>query len=102
MQIGNAVINDETDTRGMYDFLASHAIISEHAARDIHTFCDFSSSRSNQTQECKAAAAEVKKDTSFIDIYNIYAPVCKNANLTTHPKKHSVRFKFQPFVFLFI
>ncbi|OIW08773.1 hypothetical protein TanjilG_16354 [Lupinus angustifolius] len=86
--IGNAVINDETDSKGMYDFLASHAIISEKAAYDINKSCDFSSS--NQTSECNAASDEIDKDISFIDLYNIYAPVCKNSNLTAHPNKISI------------
>ncbi|CAL0309650.1 unnamed protein product [Lupinus luteus] len=30
--IGNAVINDETDSLGMIDYLAGHAIISDHFA----------------------------------------------------------------------
>ncbi|CAL0304360.1 unnamed protein product [Lupinus luteus] len=86
--IGNAVINDETDSEGMYDFLASHAIISEKAAYDINKACVFSSS--NQTSECDAASNEVDNDISFIDLYNIYAPVCKNSDLTAHPKKTSI------------
>ena len=97
MQIGNAVINDETDTQGMYDFLASHAIISDQAAYDISKLCNFSSP--NTTSECDAAAVEVEKDISFIDLYNIYAPECKNANLTAQPKQTSVSFKFQSLMF---
>ncbi|KAF1897494.1 hypothetical protein Lal_00035200 [Lupinus albus] len=85
--IGNAVINDETDSEGMYDFLATHAIISDKAAYDINKSCDFASS--NQS-ECDAASSEVDKDISFIDLYNIYAPICKNSNLTAHPKKTSI------------
>lgn len=95
LQIGNAVINDKTDNQGMYDFLASHAIISDEAAHDITKYCNFSAI--NQTSECNAAVDEASNDTSFIDIYNIYAALCKNPNLTTHPKKNSVRFKFKPF-----
>lgn len=88
--IGNAVINDETDTRGMYDFLASHAIISDQAASDIKKSCDFSSDKDNQTSKCNAASDEVDKDISYIDLYNIYAPLCKNSNLTAQPKKTSI------------
>ncbi|KAK7258207.1 hypothetical protein RIF29_32730 [Crotalaria pallida] len=86
--IGNAVINDATDTPGMYDFLATHAIISDKAAYVINHSCDFSSS--NQTSECNATSDEVERDISFIDLYNIYAPLCKNTNLTSQPKKTSI------------
>ncbi|XP_027354381.1 serine carboxypeptidase-like 40 isoform X2 [Abrus precatorius] len=86
--IGNAVINDETDALGMYDFLASHAIISDQAAYDINKSCDYSSK--NQTSECDAAENEVGNDLEYIDLYNIYAPLCKNTNLTVLPKKTSI------------
>ncbi|KAK7323430.1 hypothetical protein VNO77_26902 [Canavalia gladiata] len=88
IMIGNAVINDETDTRGQYDFLASHAIISDQTAHDINQYCDFASI--NQTRKCFAALNKVDDDTSFIDVYNIYATLCNNPNLTTLPKKTSI------------
>ncbi|GAU46802.1 hypothetical protein TSUD_268630, partial [Trifolium subterraneum] len=87
-RIGNAVINDDTDSQGMYDFLASHAIISDHAANVINkNICDFSSD--NLTNECNAVVDEVGLDLAFIDLYNIYAPVCKNENLTSKPNKYT-------------
>lgn len=86
--IGNAVINDQTDSAAMYDYLASHAIISDEAAYDIKNVCDFSSDK--LSKECNAVAEEVNEDLAFINLYNIYAPVCKNDNLTTRPKKYSI------------
>ncbi|KAF7824607.1 serine carboxypeptidase-like 40 [Senna tora] len=93
--IGNAVINDETDTKGMYDFLSSHAIISDKAAHDMYKLCDqvFSNeanANDNVTNECNAATDEIEKDLGFIDVYNIYAPLCHNSNLTSIPKTTSV------------
>lgn len=99
MQIGNAVINDETDGVGMYDFLASHAIISDQAADLLKKACDFSSD--NLTSQCGAVADEVENDLAYIDLYNIYAPLCTNSNLTALPKKNSVSFKFQCYVWFF-
>ncbi|TKY49694.1 Serine carboxypeptidase 40 [Spatholobus suberectus] len=90
IMIGNAVINQETDARGPYDFLASHAFISDQTAHDINKFCDFS--LSHQTSKCNAALDKAASDTSFIDWYNIYAPQCHNTNLTTLPKKNWVVF----------
>ncbi|KAE9584727.1 putative carboxypeptidase D [Lupinus albus] len=88
IMIGNAVINDETDNRGMYDYLASHAIISDKAAHDINIFCNFSSDII--PIQCQTAMDEYDRDVSFIDIYNIYAPLCNNPNLTALPKKNSI------------
>ncbi|XP_015881553.2 serine carboxypeptidase-like 40 isoform X1 [Ziziphus jujuba] len=93
--IGNAVINDETDSKGMYDFLASHAIISDDAANTIRKHCDFSPNATSQTDECTEATDQVEKDIYYIDIYNIYAPNCASTNLTSRPKKASV-LKFDP------
>lgn len=90
------MINEETDRQGMYDFLASHAIIQDETAHYINTVCNFSSS-SNQTTECNEAARELYRNTLSIDLYNIYAPLCDNHSLTTHPKKNSVRFKLHAF-----
>ncbi|TKY67959.1 Serine carboxypeptidase 40 [Spatholobus suberectus] len=84
--IGNAVINEETDMPGMYDYLASHAIISDKAAY-VNKACDISTK--NQS-DCDAAEEEVDKDIEYIDLYNIYAPVCKNTNLTALPKRNSI------------
>ncbi|CAL0310995.1 unnamed protein product [Lupinus luteus] len=88
IMIGNAVINDQTDNQGMYDYLASHAIISDQVMHDIHTFCNFSSG--TIPSQCPTALDEYIQDISFIDIYNIYAPLCNNPNLTSFPKKNSI------------
>ncbi|GMY22561.1 serine carboxypeptidase-like 40 isoform X3 [Fagus crenata] len=87
--IGNAVINDETDERGMYDYLATHAIISDQDAYQITKYCDFSSNASTQSTECNTASEAISKDIDNIDIYNIYAPSCTSSKLTARPKKVS-------------
>ncbi|KAL8116997.1 serine carboxypeptidase-like 40 [Apium graveolens] len=87
--IGNAVINDETDVRGMYDFFASHALISDETASQISKFCDFSPDATTQTIECNDAAQQADMDTFALDIYNIYAPVCTSSKLTAKPKRIS-------------
>ncbi|KAM5552096.1 serine carboxypeptidase-like 40 [Rosa sericea] len=93
--IGNAVINDETDTRGMYDYLASHALISDEIANQVQKYCDLSPNATTQPKECDDASAAIGKATYFINIYNIYAPSCASSNLTVQPKKSSI-LKFDP------
>lgn len=90
MQIGNAVINDETDTKGMYDYLATHALISDEIANQVHKYCDFSPNSTTETKECDDAMDAIDRATYYIDIYNIYAPLCTSSNLTVKPKKASV------------
>ncbi|XP_050283572.1 serine carboxypeptidase-like 40 isoform X7 [Quercus robur] len=93
--IGNAVINDETDTQGMLDYLETHAIVSDRDVYQLQKYCNFSSNASTQSHECIAASEAASKDISYINIYNIYAPLCSSSNLTAQPKKTSI-FKFDP------
>ncbi|XP_071690091.1 serine carboxypeptidase-like 40 [Rutidosis leptorrhynchoides] len=87
--IGNAVINDETDTRGMYDYFGSHAIISDETASAIRKSCNFSPNAVSQTDTCINATNDANYNINAVDIYNIYAPLCHDGNLTTKPKKTS-------------
>ncbi|CAN4080597.1 unnamed protein product [Withania somnifera] len=88
--IGNAVINDETDTGGMYEYFASHAIISEEVGAEIQKQCKFTVAENEESEECKVAQGKADYDIYDIDIYNIYAPICHNSNLTAKPKKPSL------------
>lgn len=80
------MINDETDSIGMYDYFRSHAIISDETNDQIHKYCDFSPNVTDQSNECNTANEIVDRDLQHIDIYNIYAPLCMNKNLTSKPK----------------
>lgn len=91
--MGNAVINDETDTIGMYEYFGSHALVSDETTNQIMKYCNFSPDATTQPDECNVAAEEVDKSVNFIDIYNIYAPLCWDYNLTKIPRKASVREK---------
>lgn len=85
------MINDETDNRGMYDYFASHALISDEDAQKINKYCDFSPDAKSQNRQCNDATVAANRDTYYLDIYNIYAPLCTMANYTTpQPKKVSV------------
>ncbi|KAA3462155.1 serine carboxypeptidase-like 40 [Gossypium australe] len=91
--IGNAVINDETDVKGMYDFFKGHALISDETAYRISKYCNLESENNMDAEsstECNAATDEVNRDTYNIDIYNIYAPLCHDSSLTVQPKEPSV------------
>ena len=90
MQIGNAVINDETDERGMIDYLGSHAIISNEDVYQIHKYCDFSPNATTQSRECQTSYGALEDNIIDINIYNIYAPLCFSSNLTNRPKRASV------------
>ncbi|KAL6963223.1 hypothetical protein U1Q18_022753 [Sarracenia purpurea var. burkii] len=95
MQIGNAVINDETDSRGMYEYFSSHALISDETWKGIQS-CDFSPNATSQSDQCETAHSQVRIDIADIDIYNIYAPLCHSPNLTALPNKEASVLNFDP------
>ncbi|KAB5540995.1 hypothetical protein DKX38_013969 [Salix brachista] len=88
--MGNAVINDETDTIGMYSYFGNHALISDDLAQKILKSCDFSPNATSQSDECNQAADDAGKDTSYINIYNIYGPLCPHEGTTARPGKPSL------------
>ncbi|KDP43595.1 hypothetical protein JCGZ_16882 [Jatropha curcas] len=42
------------------------------------------------SKECRAATEKADKYSQAVDIYNIYAPLCFDENITAHPKKASL------------
>lgn len=74
--IGNAVINDPTDFKGLIDYAWSHAIISDQLRDGIFKECDFSSSNGTDTPLCSSLTRDFLIAYSDIDIYSIYTPVC--------------------------
>ncbi|XP_057514159.1 serine carboxypeptidase-like 40 isoform X2 [Actinidia eriantha] len=89
--IGNALINDDTDVVGFYDYIASHALISDENLYQIKKYCNVGVNATHLSYDkCKAVGNDVYLDLKNIDIYNIYAPLCHNTNLTQKPKKSSL------------
>lgn len=74
----------------MYEYLQSHAIISDEVAHQIQNYCDFSPNATAQSDKCDAATDQAEENTYYLDVYNIYAPLCSNSSLTALPKKASV------------
>lgn len=89
LQIGNAVINHETDDKGVYDYLESHALISHKTLMQIHKYCDFSPNATSNPK-CNTAQSTAEQEVSDINVYSIYSPVCTKSRLTRRPKKISV------------
>ncbi|CAA7388828.1 unnamed protein product [Spirodela intermedia] len=93
--IGNAVINDLTDEKGMYDFFWTHAFTSDQNHETIKRNCDFTFSGGTDGDACQAALAEASAVFYDVDIYNIYGPLCFDGNLTRVPKTTSI-YDFDP------
>ncbi|XP_057953394.1 serine carboxypeptidase 1-like [Malania oleifera] len=77
--IGNAWIDDATNTMGLFDYLWTHAINSDETNKGLHSYCDFGN-LSSSTQ-CQSFEEKAFREMGDIDFYNIYAPICRDASL---------------------
>ncbi|KAJ6839972.1 serine carboxypeptidase-like 34 [Iris pallida] len=85
--VGNAVMNDETDQKGMVDYAWDHAVISDEVYDDIRRSCDFSKEEAGSA--CDMALDEYFAVYSIIDMYSLYAPVCVESNSTSYSSRRS-------------
>ncbi|KAJ9691541.1 hypothetical protein PVL29_013654 [Vitis rotundifolia] len=80
--IGNALLDDDTDQRGMVSYAWDHAVISDRVFFDIKKACNFSVEP--VTDECNFALGEYFAVYNIIDMYSLYAPTCEDdANSST-------------------
>lgn len=75
IMIGNGIINQGTDDRGFYDFLWSHALISDETHQGILEQC----LTSKIGDKCDYFQYSLINETGSVDFYNIYAPLCSNS-----------------------
>ncbi|GMP48362.1 hypothetical protein CsSME_00015740 [Camellia sinensis var. sinensis] len=88
IMIGNGIMNDETDARGTYDYIWSHALISDETHSGLMHHC---MSSSNYTPQCEDYAQKMNSEIGNIDYYNIYAPLCLDIITSNSSKKNSKR-----------
>lgn len=76
---------DETDTKGMYEYYESHALISKETLNRILRHCDFTNNNNNSglSTKCLQGLLESQRAIAALDVYNIYAPVCLFPNNTS-------------------
>ncbi|XP_059636429.1 serine carboxypeptidase 1-like [Cornus florida] len=74
--IGNGWIDDNTNTKGMFDFFWTHAMSSDEANAGINKHCDFHTGKTSLA--CDAYQSQAFDEIGELDIYNIYAPVCSS------------------------
>ncbi|GMI88425.1 serine carboxypeptidase-like 34 [Hibiscus trionum] len=72
--IGNALLDDETDQKGMVEYAWDHAVISDRVYRDIKTKCDFR--RKKASVGCNTALTSYFNVYEIIDMYSLYTPSC--------------------------
>ncbi|XP_073117390.1 serine carboxypeptidase II-3 [Elaeis guineensis] len=101
IMIGNGVINDETDEKGMFDYFWTHALISDETIDAIHKYCNFSPNASNEPKQCVQTVENAYELVTTLDIYNIYAPLCTSQGVTPSPKTYSIE-NFDPCTSLYV
>lgn len=90
-QIGNAVLNDETDQLGMVEYAWSHAIISDELHSAVTRECDSFKEEADGGKPGKGCSSAVRAFMGAfddIDIYSIYTPTClsPSASASTAPR----------------
>lgn len=74
MQVGNAVLDTETDSKGMIDYAWSHSLISDGLHEAITKNCDFS--KLNYTDDCWMFLSRYYELYQIMDMYSLYSPTC--------------------------
>nr|ACG29366.1 serine carboxypeptidase [Zea mays] len=75
--IGNAYLDDDTNTRAIIDYYWTHAMISKETHTAVQENCGFNGT---YTGLCRTAIEEANNEKGLIDESNIYAPFCWNAS----------------------
>ncbi|KAJ8769880.1 hypothetical protein K2173_008962 [Erythroxylum novogranatense] len=79
--IGNALLDDETDQRGMIDYAWGHAVISDRVYQNVKSQCNFS--QNNLSDACNKALNDYFAVYHIIDMYSLYVPRCEKYNSST-------------------
>ncbi|KAK3030573.1 hypothetical protein RJ639_039451 [Escallonia herrerae] len=72
--IGNALMDDETDQKGLIDYAWDHAVISDQLYEDLKRECNFS--KDNLSDGCNTALGQYFDVYKYIDMYSLYTPMC--------------------------
>ncbi|KAJ1265880.1 hypothetical protein BS78_08G107300 [Paspalum vaginatum] len=88
--VGNAVTNDETDYKGMFESWWNHGIISDATYRLLRASCLKNDSIIHPSPACDNATDVASVEQGDIDMYSIYTPLC---NQTSSSSSGSSRMK---------
>nr|POE98877.1 serine carboxypeptidase ii-3 [Quercus suber] len=81
--IGNALIDDNNSIMGMFDYYWTHALNSDETNAGIHQYCNFVTG--NFSSKCYNYLIQGEAEMGNLDIYNIYAPLCKSSGPKSGP-----------------
>lgn len=78
LQIGNALLDDETDQQGMIEYAWDHAVISDQLYAEIKRNCNFSNPAPSNA--CDISLGKYFDVYEIIDMYSLYSPTCVETN----------------------
>ena len=90
LQIGNALLDDETDQRGMIEYAWDHAVISDRLYGEIVRNCNFSNTV--PTKACDISLSKYFDVYNIIDMYSLYSPTCVETNSSSGSGRRKQRF----------
>lgn len=76
-------MNDATDNNGTFDYMWSHAMISDETYQGLMKYC--TTPNFNRTK-CNLMQFAVDEEVGAIDFYNIYGPVCSHSRTNVSKK----------------
>ncbi|CAH9117924.1 unnamed protein product, partial [Cuscuta epithymum] len=91
--IGNGILNDDTDIKGLFDYLWSHALISDETHLGLQKYCLTNSSSKECSDFSNAMDTEIGDN---IDPYNIYGPLCLDSNSSSTEIKNKKIYGYYP------
>ncbi|XP_073147303.1 serine carboxypeptidase-like 34 [Henckelia pumila] len=88
--IGNAVLDDETDQKGLIDYAWHHAVISDSLYDQIRAECNFT--QKNQSEGCNHAVDKYFDVYKIIDMYSLYTPNCVHLNTSSSRRSSAISY----------
>ncbi|XP_038702804.1 serine carboxypeptidase 1-like isoform X1 [Tripterygium wilfordii] len=77
--LGNAWIDESTGKKGRYDYYWTHSLNSDEIHEGINKYCNFVTG--NYPSTCLQYQNQGDSEVEKLDLYNIYAPICKQSAL---------------------
>ncbi|KAJ4782397.1 Carboxypeptidase [Rhynchospora pubera] len=74
--VGNGLIDDNNDYKGMFEYWWNHGLISDTTYQRLQTACALNSFE-NPSPACNDAQNEAYDEQGNIDWYSLYTPTCK-------------------------
>lgn len=98
MQVGNGVMNSETDFIGTFQYPWTHALISDQLYQQVIGSCTDSNF---DAELCNNLENQVYSEMGNIDLYSIYAPICLDDSSELARVSANSRISLSVYIYLF-